>query len=363
MALKLSNTAIDMYRMCGVKYKHHYLDKLREDGVGSALIFGSALDDALNVLLLRKKEVLTDKEKELAKKDPHRVLEKKMEYFPLNNKMIQVSMNPKVYYFKADFDHKVYTKDDLDIIFKLKLPNIESFNSLEDIKDFYDYYTSNKEDKDINETKLFNFINWISLKRKGHYLLDLYEKEILPNITKVFEIQKTIKLENEEGDIIRGFLDFDAEWKGERVIFDNKTASRKYKEDSVINSQQLMIYGEDSEHHKAGYIVLLKNFKYAQVCSECGTEANRKRKKCGECGSTEWEEFEAIKPEYQVIIDDLDNDKQNEVFEEIRQVAVDIKEEKFDKNKDSCFAFGRKCPYYDLCHNNDDSNLVKVGKD
>ena len=54
MGIKLSHSASEKYLTCPQQYKLHYIDRIRPDKLGSALLFGSALDEALNRLLATK---------------------------------------------------------------------------------------------------------------------------------------------------------------------------------------------------------------------------------------------------------------------------------------------------------------------
>lgn len=108
--------------------------------------------------------------------------------------------------------------------------------------------------------------SWISMARKGALIIEAYAEQILPKIQEVFFVQKNIKLTNADGDSFVGVIDFCARWEDGKVyIFDNKTTSVKYKEDSVITSEQLSTYVEamkdDIKIDGAGYITIPKKIR------------------------------------------------------------------------------------------------------
>lgn len=51
---KLSHSGRELYETCGYKFQLHYNQRLRSKNTSSALLFGSAFDEALNVLLLER---------------------------------------------------------------------------------------------------------------------------------------------------------------------------------------------------------------------------------------------------------------------------------------------------------------------
>ena len=57
---RLSHSALEKYIGCPAQYKLHYIDRIRSHKLGSALIFGSSLDEALNRLLQTKMDVVPD---------------------------------------------------------------------------------------------------------------------------------------------------------------------------------------------------------------------------------------------------------------------------------------------------------------
>ena len=52
--IKLSYSRVDLYKRCPRRYKFQYIDKYAKDETHSPLLYGSALDGALNYLLGQK---------------------------------------------------------------------------------------------------------------------------------------------------------------------------------------------------------------------------------------------------------------------------------------------------------------------
>lgn len=129
----------------------------------------------------------------------------------------------------------------------------------------YDPNILTNEDKIEVETSLADE-SWISLRRKGWMILEAYKEQIIPRIKEVKFVQKDIKLENDNGDSFIGFVDFCAVWDdGRTIIFDNKTSSIKYADDSASTSEQLATYFEATKDElkvdAVGYVVIPKKMR------------------------------------------------------------------------------------------------------
>lgn len=169
--------------------------------------------------------------------------------------------------------------------------------------------------------------NFISLQRKGHKLLDAYKKHIFPKIKEVISIQEELNIigYDEEGtateDSIYGKLDLIAMIENNdgnivKALLDNKTTSEPYPKNSVVTKDQLALYAngfEDIKHF--GYLTLnKKNFKT------------------------------------QILIDEIPEEKKQEVLQKFVDSLDKIKDNNFEKNTKSCYAFGRRCEFYTHCH-------------
>lgn len=208
--MKVSNTKLDLYELCGKKYEFRYVKNLKGNYTASSLLFGTALDNALNYIL----ESIRDK-KEWSEDHAKELFLDIMQTWDGQNRL--------------DF-------------FKGEVP--------EELLDSYD-----EGDPETWEAV------WHNLCERGLSCITVYIKEILPQIDEVLQVQVPISVTNENNDTFVGFADFIAKLKdGRTVLFDNKSSSSKYPKNKVVKSQQLSLYLEQfPEMDWAGYIVLLKN--------------------------------------------------------------------------------------------------------
>lgn len=149
----------------------------------------------------------------------------------VNGKVVDLSQPGVIKYSKADYDESILTNED-----KIEIETTAKDQS------------------------------WVSLKRKGLMIIDAYKEQILPRIKEVKFVQKDIKLENDDGDSFIGFVDFCAVWDdGRTIIFDNKTSSIKYADDSASTSEQLATYFEATKDElkvdAVGFIVIPKKIR------------------------------------------------------------------------------------------------------
>lgn len=395
--MRLSNTAINTFLECARKYKHHYIDGLRSEIVSSALHFGRAIDEALNVLLLQKKKKLTKEEKDLIKKDPYEIFEDNFRYRVIKKDIgpEDISYSQYMDYYKSDFNPELLNEDD---IVELQLYMIISgYITLDDMsilnednKDILkerlrDYiYESEievnpkklyrelrekeKEDNlELTDRTFINFASWLSLYRKGELLIKCYEDDIMPQIEEVYSIQKRVNLPNDTGDVLVGVIDLECKYIDDenKYTTDNKTSSVKYKKTDINDNKQLPIYDEYTGNGKASYIVLNKKpkFKNIKECQDCDFIEESNKRVCPKCkGKLAITGYKPIIG-WQILKDDINEDKKDLHFQEIDDILNKIKRyEKskyFPKNTDNCFTYGRKCQFYDLCKSGNTKGLIK----
>lgn len=366
---RLSHSSLEKYKTCPKMWDFHYNKRIRERQIGSPLFFGGAIDESLNALLLQKKKVLTEDEKELVKQSPYELFDKDFTNVSYNGETFDISQSLNARYSTADFDGDILLQEDID-----KMSVYLSDNNYEDIsnpiknmlliKAFIKQNTFMKLDE--VDKIYYNYCNWISLRRKGHMMIDAYKKDLLPTIKEVVSIQKKIELDNGEGDTIIGYIDFEAILEGEDFvrICDNKTSAKKYKPESVKESQQLTIYCEAQQLDNAAFYVLLKTVRKVKhkTCKICQTVTTGREKTCKEGGtgknrcSGEFDvELECL-IDTQIIKDSISEDKKELTFDVIQDILGDINEGLFDKiEKSNCFMYGKRCPYYDKCWVDKDS--------
>lgn len=96
--MKLSHSAIDLYKKCGKAYKLRYKDKLTSKTKSSALFFGSALDEAFNYLLTHKDDIdVAEKTKEQF--EIQWATQKNSVY-----EMIELKLSNEIVYYNSDFE-------------------------------------------------------------------------------------------------------------------------------------------------------------------------------------------------------------------------------------------------------------------
>ena len=232
-------------------------------------------------------------------------------------------LDTSIKYNKADIDLSLL--NDHDIAF-LKEFDSEVEDHEEFIEDCFDILKSKKE-LSKEDQRLYNYIAYLSLCRKGIMLINAYRNDILPKIHTVYEVQKKIELPDDDGNVIIGYIDAVVSFVDNpktKVVLDDKTSSKPYKPDSVTNSPQLATYCEHEELYYAAYAIAEKNI--------------RKRHP---------------RARTQLIIDKVSDETFNKTFDDYETVLEGIKNKEFDKNYDSgCFNFGQVCPYYGYCRSN-----------
>lgn len=252
----LTKSKMEKYLRCGFAYDQHYNKKCRPIKDGSALMFGIAIDDMLNALLLGE-----EKEKCL------KLFKEVISRYPLGSIIIS----------KTDFDNDIIpdkrretAQNYLKTKFKISKPMKEVFNEI---------YEKQKDKKKLTkkEEKVIDYIARVSLITKSEIILDAYEEQIIPHIKKVHAVQKASE---------QGILDLKADWdkKGNTYIIDNKTAGKEYEEKAADYSVQLILYAIEEECDQIMFIVIPKNISKntTKTCKSCGAECNTRHQKCNE---------------------------------------------------------------------------------
>lgn len=322
--IRLSYTANNKYQDSPRAWYLHYVRKLREEVVGSALPFGNAMDIALNLLLENKgnPSALTMAENLFTS-----VWEKQK----INGKVEDLRKTDKIHFYKSDLE-------------------IPDFMLTDEDRKMMEKFTP----------------AWVTLRRKGLEMLSAYQVQVIPHISEVVVVQDYARIDHDDGDYIMGYVDLVARWElneeankfidnkgreqfyhdpalaeynGKIIIFDNKTSSQKYKEDAVRESGQLGTYAENkSEKYEAdyeGYIVVPKKF--------------RKTK----------EPFIPI----QIMIDQVSDETIQHQFHEYQDTLTGIRLGRFPCTGCRDNPFG--CAYKKYCASNgtDTEGLIQVGKD
>lgn len=354
---KISHSASNKYKGCPAQYKLHYIDRIRSHQLGSALLFGSALDEALNVLL----ETKLDNPPETATSDLVRIkqgFDIHMTYKIINKEQEDVRTSHFIEYFKSDFDPDILLEEDWTTLKRfISDAGYETDGQVPEPLELYKEFSEVLRTEKLDNTDLsfYNYASWLSLRRKGHLMLEHYVDEIMPQIKRVTSIQRAVELPNGEGDILQGYIDFEGELEGHEgvITIDNKTSTPKYKLSDINTKGQLGIYDEYTGNGKGAYIVLLKKVKFIVTvkCDTCGEESTRKLKNCPakKCKGKMEQVSKIPQIESQILVDDIDEEKKDLLFDDLCGILSGIENKEFEQNRDSCFQFGRKCIYYDYC--------------
>lgn len=365
MSNKLSYSQLSRFLMCGESHNLYYNKRIRSNVTSAALCLGSALDAALNILLIEK-----DLEKariEFDEKWTTAYINKVETYLPTSTSLV---------YAKADFDKEVLTIEDQSLItnyfLSSKLVSVDQYN--EGKQPMEVVMARKQQEAFINftdaERKLFNFINWTCLRRKGFLILDAYNLEVMPRIKEVLSVQKKIEYKNEHGDSIGGVIDFVARLDDDQVyVLDNKSSFKEYDADSVKTSAQLALYAKHEGITKAGFVVFLKqpNKLKTKQCKVCGhvEEAGSRVKTCSSLSSGarcsgEFTEVVTCRGRVQIVLDEINPNMVEMTLGNFEKVNTMIDNKMYIKNTNSCLNwYGSKCPYYNLCHNGSKEGLTE----
>lgn len=361
MAIKLSHSAVRVFGECARRYKLHYVDRLRPKLMHSALVYGSAIDRAVEVLLKTKN--LEEASKAFDEAFTNSFIQDTLQYVPDNINIV---------YAERDFDGDLLTLEDEESYkkFQKELGFVngdtisESLNDLKRAKKSLGFLNMEPVQR-----KLMNFANWLSLRRKGHYMIRGFNDEVVPKIKQVLATQKEIQLSNGE-DSVTGFLDLAVEWEdGKRYLLDLKTSTKEYEEDAAMRSQQLILYyhasKEEFKFDGVGFIVLYKGLikDKAKICRECGYDGSGgSHRTCPatiadeRCGG-EWYATVNPKCKVEVLLSEVSPVAEDLVLETFDDTADSVKRGVFPPNLQACKQGALVCPFFGVCWKNDKSEV------
>ena len=365
MAIRTSYSQNSTYIKCSKHWYWKYVEKLDSDFEGASLHFGTAVDIAVMAMLEGKEDYVTRfSDRWFSTKT------RKGDYYAVFD-------SPTVIFGYADFDEYVINDEDrasmsgwvkeLGLSYDIELPVDAMKKIINKKKNKYIKITA-------SELKYFNRCAWVSMRRKGEVLLELFKTDFLPKIKKVIATQKFYHLKDEvTGDTILGTLDFVAEVEGfdKPIIIDLKTAARPYTKENIDLSEQLPLYLALSNGRfntdLVGYVVLVKNIpkKKIAICESCGYRKNGMHKTCNStadekrCGG-KWNESFTLEPQLQFIVEKKTPEEVNSVLIDYGEVVEAMKQRIVYKDVQQCNSwFGNRCPFYDACHKNDLSGLKR----
>lgn len=361
MKLNLSYSAVNKFTSCGKSYEFHYKDKIRPQYKGSALYFGSAIDLALNFMLVN----LTAPN--LVELSYAEFLKNWTKFPERDGTTIDLKTYDKILYSKSDFDGDLLTKEDWVQIFLLAQEPSAKYEAIKGKLADKHFSELPKEDQ-----VFYNTLNWFSLKNKAKYMIEAYHRDIVPQIGEVIAVQKPIELLDDDGNKIAGYVDLICKLKnGIEVVADNKTSSVTYEDDAVSTSSQLAqykailnaVYGHNIQH--GCYFVVNKKMSYKKVCEECGKHNTSTHKLCPEIidGARCNGEFDKVPyAETSTFVETIPDSVTNMVLENFDVAVKSINAGLFTRNFAQCHGKYGKCEYIDFCFKGKDTHLERAGK-
>lgn len=322
--LQLSNSQINTYKDCPYKWYLQKVKRLRPTWTKSSFLFGSAIDATVETML-----------KNVGK--PESEHEDYWDTFFEAMDISEIKVNNTTYKDEEALLRIQFAAGDIQLD-TLDEPALEALEaSEEELEAFVDKCKAKRKKKkalDRDEQIKYNSIAYQSLICKASYLLPALDTWIKENVAEVHAIQQKIEIENAEGDKLIGYLDFIVTLKdGRKILIDLKTTSsiaQYYPQGCVEDSRQLAIYAFKCGLDLAGYLVIDKYI--------------RKREP---------------RIRLELIEGEITEEQLDRVFDEIADVVMDIKEEKFEKNENSCYNYGG-CEYKNFCHKGKKNGLEIV---
>lgn len=307
MSKKISYSAYRKYVQCPKMYQYHYEQRLRPTGISSALVFGTAIDAALNALLL-------------GKGDPVGVFQGSFKFEDLKD---------------VTWDYK----KDLQL----------------------DLFTESQMEGLVGQSD--DYKSWASMRIKGRLLIEAYQEYIFPQIIEVHGVQKEL---NSRPGILDAVLSLSGYGL---VLADHKTSGGPYQTDALETDTQLALYAQDQGIDQVAYIVLNKNIKFIKKCTKCGYDGTYTQHKT--CPSTAGNDnarcfglFDRSADKskiVQLIVGKVKEINKNNIVSSIETVEKCISQKLFPMNVNSCGAmYGKPCPYLNKCWKNDSTSLVEV---
>lgn len=355
----LSHSAVTQFLECGEKYRLQRVERLRSTKMGSALFFGTSVDKAIEVLLKGGNRDAS--------------IQMFMDQWTgqeINGTLEDLHISDKVIYTQGDLDIELLSKDQRE--------ELEAAYGFE-WQHILDIACATRKAEGIDSVpegaaNLLRHASWLCMVQKGLLMIEEFETEVLPKL-RVLDTQKQITLSNGE-DSVTGFIDLIAYYDGlsKPVVFDLKTTSVYYKQDSVVTSQQLALYTHAvsefySDTRLAGFITLNKRIQKirTKICKSCGADgSSTKHRSCnknidGKRCDGEFTVTTKFKAKSEVIISEMPHSMDESVLDNFDLVNEKIKRGEFERNEASCVGIFGKCAYYSYCHNDQDmTGLIKA---
>lgn len=380
--LRTSYSQHNTYIKCPEFWHKSYVERYKSPIEGASLYFGTAVDTAAEAMLLKKG-------------DPYQVFNDYWRRSYNFGKATQVYDNDDIVYGNKDFDKDVLQDKDLVQmgIWSQELGLSKAALKADKALEMFDRILKRKKNSynaapKPNEMKYYNRCSWLSMKRKGEILLKSFEEQFVPLVTKVIAVQKRADIKDPgTGDSVVGYIDMVVELQGydKPIIIDLKTAARPYTQDQLDFSEQLTLYcamkgkyavdkSDNVDTDLVGYVVLCKDINKDKEahCKTCGHKRTGRHRKCdneitdpndssktSRCNG-EWDEKVVLDPQVQVMVAKKTQQQVDMLLQDIAAIIAGMKNGIIYKNTSNCTNwYGGVCPYFDACHKNDYSKLVK----
>ena len=371
--LRLSHSQRELYSLCGRKYYYRYIKKMRPKAKGSALPFGIAFDEATEVLF--KGGTLQESKDKFA------------------DMWLTTEDNLDVKFAKTDFVAGILDSTDVSKL-ELAADNLNHSKPKQEysqhknvkqlIKDLIKFRDNDYIRDLTDEEKYFlHYTNVLCMLKKGLMMLESFNSDILPHISKLHGTQVKISIKHPDGHEVMGYIDVLCEMegyklangrvlkKGEVVVLDVKSAGTYSwkKHDNLDTAPQLDTYlvseqvqdlakeltGEET--NLVGYAVTskvpLKNS--LQICKKCGNVKTGRHKTCdaeidGERCNGEWDEQSTYSCQSKLVIGERNLEEAMLMFQDFEDTLVGIQAGSFPRDRNSCNAFNSVCDYYHVCN-------------
>lgn len=334
----VSYSAMQKYLRCPASYDYHYNQRIRPKFTSSSLVFGIALDKAVNLLLeTHPKEVSDDKLKKSIHEDLFR------------DEWGTVKPSTK------DWDPDLF-----ELVDKTRknrvIGNAQGLDMLNDEYSVNSLMTTlfEKEEPDKFGLAVLDSFCRECLNIKAFFLVKAYQRDVLPKIKKVISSQERLK---------NGVIDAEIQFIDNVTrIVDNKTSTGLYADDQIDFSMQLTMYARAKKVEDVAYIIMNKNLVKDRIktCKKCGVINKSTHQSCNEmidmkdgkkpqrCHG-EFDIVINIKGETQVIFGKITKKMKRVAAETVKSVKKAIKACIFPCNFDQCNnQFGKACDYRDL---------------
>jgi len=363
MSFRTSYSQNSTFINCSKHWHMSYVEKWESPVMGASLFFGSAIDAGVTEMLEGKTTWLNT-----FKDRWHRAYS--------FGTATQVYDNPDVVYSNKDFDEYVFEPKDIITLetYVVEL-GLTSLNPIELYKDIASRKKNPYKTISAIELKYFNRASWLSMRKKGELLLNKFNTDFYPKITKVVSTQQRGSIVDQAtGDSIIGYIDMVLEIQGydKPIIFDLKTAAQPYEQEDIDLTQQLTLYaamkGTEYNTDLVGYVVLCKNIPKddTSYCSICNHKKDGRHITCNNTTLTgsrcngKWINTKVCNPQIQVLVQQKSKAQIDDLLTDMGNVILAMKNNIIYKDVSKCNNwFGGKCPFFNACHKADTSGLKR----